>query len=296
MSGPNLPDEVIRILSFHGPVELITGRGEAAATGKVHLAPFDDQLILLVPPLSRLVAGVLAVPDAQLVARAEDQRYTLRLVGRAVAGRLVSAHPARAAISPWLPEGSTPASWLAIPFVADEVELVKEEDQVRNRFAGPTPAGRALPPPWRRIFAAGFGQGGTLPLIGSLILVFLWFGYLGADQPLRPLGVLLAWGGAMGLIAGIRLLGQAAAFGKWLRGDGRAEDAPAIQRGWLSVEQARRLGLLALGVAALCLFFVVWMPNGAASVLVVVLASGSPLLALAWLVHGTVSTKEPGEG
>lgn len=295
MGRGNLPDDIVRLLSFHGPVEVWTGHGELASTARVHLAPFDDELILLVPPQSPLVAGVMQTPAATVTAKVEDQRYALRLQGRAVPGRLVSAHPNRSSITPWLPEGEQPHRFLAIPFVVDSVELVREEGQVRNRYAGPTPTGRALPSLPRRWVSSAFGEGGRWPVFASLVLIFLWFGFLGAEQPWRPLGVLIAWIAALGLIAGIRLIGQGAAFEKWLRGDGKAEDAPTIRDGWIAPGEARFTGTVALVAAAVALTMLGFMHRGGATVLVVLLASGSPVLALAWLLHGTVASREPGE-
>lgn len=295
MAIGNLPEDIVRLLSFHGPVEVWTGHGELAATARVHVVPLDDELILLVPPQSPLVPGILQTSAAHLTAKAEDQRYMLRLQGRVIAGRLVSAHANRLAITPWLPEGKAPHQFLAIPFVADQVELVREEGQVRNRYAGPTPAGRALPKAPVRWGRAALGEAGRWLAIGSMVLLFLWFGYLGSEQPWRPLGVVVSWIAAIGLIAGTRLLGQSAAYQKFLRGDGRAEDSPAILSGWMAPGEARQGGVVALLAAAVALCVLAFMHRGGQTILVVLVASGFPVLAAAWLLHGTVGSKEPGE-
>ena len=49
--GAPLPSELLRVLSFHGAVELRVGveRSAAPAFERAHLAPFDDRLVLLLP-------------------------------------------------------------------------------------------------------------------------------------------------------------------------------------------------------------------------------------------------------
>ncbi|MCK6506472.1 hypothetical protein L6R53_24385 [Myxococcota bacterium] len=296
MARGNLPDEVIRLLSFHGPVELWTGEGSRAATQKVHVAPFDDELILLVPPTSPLVGGLLQTSKAMVTARAEDQRYTLRLEGRAVAGRPVPSHRSRGSITPWLPEGQPAHRFLAVTFIADKVELVREEGQVHNRYAGPTPTGRALPPAWRRWLSAALGEGGRWLAITGLVGPFAWFGYQGSDYPFRPLALLLAWTASLGLVAGIRLLGQSGAFTKWRAGDGDLSDAPFLRDGWLAPDQARLGGMAALLAATVASGLLAAFPSGLASIGVVLLSTGAPVLAASWLLHGTVRARDGESG
>jgi len=287
----NLPDRIIRLLSFHGPVEVWTGRGDKARTAKVHLAPFDDELVLLVPMSSPLVPGLLQTCRAVVTARAEDQHYTLRLEGRAVAGRPVSVHPNRNAISPWLPEGERPHRLLAVPFVAETVELVEDDGQVRNRFAGPTPAGKAVPGPLRRWLSAALGGGGRLPAVAGLVGTFLWFGYLGSDYPWRPVALLLAWTATLGLVGGIRLLGQAVAFGHWREGHGELDRIPSLRDGEVAPDEARLAGFVALGLGMLALGCVAAFPRGMATLGVILGCSGAPLLAVVWLLHSALATR-----
>ncbi|RME29094.1 MAG: hypothetical protein D6798_00925 [Deltaproteobacteria bacterium] len=296
MPPPNLPDEIVRILSFHGPVELWTGRGESAATARVELAPFDDELILAVPRGSRLEEGLLRTPRAMITAKAEDQHYSLRLVGRAVAGRSVSAHPRRAAITPWLSEGARPDRLLAVPFVAEEVELVKVEGAVRDRYAGPTPAGRRAPGRVGAWALAALGGAGKWAALAGAAATFVWFGYLGADYPLRPLALLLAWVGVVGLVGGIRLLGQAAAFLRWRTGRGSVDKAPALRDGWLAPREARRGGLVALAAWLLASLVLSSFPQGGVTVLIVVLATGAPVLAASWALHAWVAARQGEDG
>lgn len=296
MARGNLPEDVVRLLSFHGPVEVWTGEGSRAATQRVHVAPFDDELILLVPPTSPLVGGLLQTSKAMVTARAEDQRYTLRLEGRGIAGRPVPAHKSRGSITPWLPEGQPAHRFLAVTFIADQVELVREEGQVRNRYAGPTPTGKALPGPWRRALSAALGGGGRWLAIAGLVGPFTWFGYQGSDYPFRPVALILAWVAALGLVAGIRLLGQSAAFAKWRAGDGDLRDAPALQDGWLAPEQARLWGMGCLLGATVAMGLLAAFPSGLASIGVVLVSTGAPVLAASWLLHGTVRARDGESG
>ncbi len=296
MPPANLPDEIIRILSFHGPVELWTGRGALASTAKVELAPFDDELILAVPRASLLEEGLLQTPRAMVTARAADNSYTLRLTGHAIAGRTISSHARRAAIAPWLSEGARADRLLAVPFVAEDVELVKEEGPVRNRFAGPTPAGKRALGPVRDWALAALGGGGKWGVITGAAATFVWFGYLGADYPLRPLALALAWLAVVGLVGGIRLLGQAEAFMRWRTGRGSLDAAPALRDGQLAPRQARFGGFLALGGWALACLALSVFPQGAVSVVIIVLSTGSPVLAAAWSLHAWVAARQGEDG
>lgn len=295
MPRGNLPDDIVRLLSFHGPVEVWTGTGDKASTDKVHLAPFDDELILFVPPHSSLVEGLLQTCRTMVTAKADDKTYTLRLEGHAVAGRPVTAHPNRGSITPWLPEGMAPSRVLAVPFVAESVELIRDEGQVRNRYAGPTPAGRQSPGAARRLLGAALGGGGRWVAISSLVGTFLWYGYLGSDYPWRPVAVLLAWMASLGLIGGIRLLGQAAAFNKWRRGDGTLDDLPSLRDGLLAPDEARFMGIVGLLCAAIGLAGVAALPRGSEGVLVVLITTGAPVLAVSWLLYCAVGSRD-GEG
>lgn len=296
MARGNLPDDIVRLLSFHGPVEVWTGKGEKASTARVHLAPFDDELILLVPPHSLLNEGLLQSCHAMVTAKAEDQRYLLRLEGRAVSGRPVTAHPNRGSITPWLPEGQPPHRFLAVPFVADTVELIREEGQVRNRYAGPTPAGKRLPSEPRRWVAAALGGGGRFLTISSLVGSFLWFGFLGSDYPWRPVALIVAWVASLCLIGGIRLVGQSVAFNKWRRGDGALDDAPSLRDGLLAPDQARLGGIVSLLIASAAIAALAFMPQGGATMLVILTCTGAPVLAASWLLHGTVATRDAASG
>ncbi|MCB9778142.1 MAG: hypothetical protein H6742_06235 [Alphaproteobacteria bacterium] len=287
----NLPDRVVRLLSFHGPVELWTGRGEKASTAKVHIAPFDNEIIAFVPTRALQVDGLLQTPKAVLTARAEDRRYTLRLEGVAMAGRSVASHPRRAALEPWMPEGSRPDRLLAIPFVAHEIELIEDDGQVKNRFAGPTPLGKAAPSHIRSLFMTAYGGGGRLPFITGLAGVFVWLGYLGSDYPWRPLALAVGWASALGMIAGIRMLGQAAAFLHWRDGNGDLTRAPTMAEGLVAPGESRMLGFISLGLGVLCLGLSALWPRGMATVAVILLSSGAPLLAVAWWLHSAVASR-----
>ncbi len=296
MPRANLPDEIVRILSFHGPVELWTGRGERASTAKVELAPFDDELILMVPPRSLLEEGLLQTSRAMVTAKAADKSYTLRLHGRAVAGRLIASHPRRAAITPWMAEGARPERLLAVPFVAEEVELVREVGTETTRYAGPTPAGKVAPNGLKRWAQAALGGHGKWLVITGLASTFIWFGYQGATYPYRPLALLLAWVSVLGLIGGIRLLGQAAAFVRWREGKGDPDRAPSLRDGFLAPEQARLGGMIALGCWGLSTLVLSFFPSGQATIAVVVLSTGAPLLAAAWGLHVWVAAREGERG
>ncbi|NOY28180.1 MAG: hypothetical protein GXP62_20130, partial [Oligoflexia bacterium] len=285
MPANNLPEEIVRLLSLHGPVEVWTGRGDRATTSKVTVAPFDDELILLVPRRSPLLDGLLQTSATAVTAKRADQSYSLNLVGRAVAGRPVTSHPNRGSITPWLPEGAEPRSFIAVPFVAESVEMLRQEGHVRNRYAGPTPAGAAKQGAVRRVVTIALGGGGRWVTITSLVGSFLWYGYQGAGYPYRPLAVLLAWVACLGLIGGTRLVGMAAAFRLWRVGQGNQDGLSGLCEGLLAPEQARSIGAVALLFATMALGGVAMFPRGSQGVLVVLLSTGFPILAAAWLLR-----------
>ena len=193
-------------------------------------------------------------------------------------------------------EGARPERLLAVPFVALEVELVKEQGIEKTRFAGPTPAGKEAPGALRRWITVSLGEHGRWAALAGMVCSFLWFGYLGADFPYRGLAVALAWLAVLGLVGGIRLLGLSAAFRLWLRGKGDATRLGALRAGQLAPDQARMGGLLALAAALASLVGLAAFPQGGASVLVVLLSAGSPIQAASWAMHALVSSQGDGEG
>jgi len=242
-----LPPDVVRLLSFHGPVELGVPQGAEVLRIKAHVAPMEDRIYVFIRLGHPAIAALLSSGEAELMARAADGAYALRITGRAHPGVAVARRADRGALEPWLPEGASPADHVAAELLPLHLELQRREAGEPVRYFGPTPLGRGWPRPpaamWR---AASTGVGGTGVATGFVSL-FGFLGWAGADFPLRPLalvgGTALSAAGALGL----RLVGVAWAYGRWREGQGPLREGQAVVDGLVAPGQALRAGGAGLG-------------------------------------------------
>ena len=279
-----LPPDVTRILSFHGPVELRIG----PVKGRAQLAPFDEVLYLLVPRCGPEELALLQHNGVDILARAADGTYDLRVHGRCVAGTGLAGHPERAAIEPWLADGTAIAPLLVCAFTPELVELNRAEGQGRARYAGATRALRDRPAQaWGRAALSG---GAAAGLVSGLAVPWLHLLLQGPEVPWRGLAVLLSFCTAAALVLGLRLVVVALAFHRWRAGRARPADSPVLVDGHLA-PAAVAAGGNALFFAGLLLLLLVGSAWGASLAGVVVASSLAWLLAPAWFLH--LNTRKP---
>ena len=293
MAADVLPPEVIRILSFHGPVIFWVGKDAAAARAVLAVAPFEDAAYLFHSEHSPIDGALLDACEARLEARAGDGSYVLRMDGRAMAGLPLSRHPRRGELTPWTPEGSKVASFVVATFIPDHIELVRTEGKESVRAAGPTPAGKAKPA-IRRVWLRAALGGSALPLaILDLVGVWLYLTLQGADFPLRPVALIAAAGGGICALAGARLILLSVAYLRWREGKVPIAEAPVLSEALLAPLQARTAGirLVGLGVVLLLAVGVLWGPALAGLALGL---SGVWVLAPAWAAHLSISQPRVG--
>lgn len=290
MARDNLPPDVIRVLSFHGPVEMFVDEGRARA--RVAVAPFEDVLHLLVPTGSDVERALLRTNTVDVQARHPEGDYALRMTGRAHAGAPLGRHPERASIEPWVPNGATNSTLLAVPFVAEHIEFVRAEGDSKARYHGPTPEATTRPSPGMVLLRACF-SGLPLPFaISAAVVPWLWLTLEGPDYPARPLVLVVQICTGLGLLGGARLLVLALAFGQWRKGKARMEDAPLLTEALLAPREAVRLGALFLGLSAIGLAALGSYWDGTAA-LIALSANGAWLLTPAWTIHLLSGRPEP---
>lgn len=286
-----VPADVIRILSVHGPVTWWIGDELALFRGETTVAPFEDALYLFHRPGGGAEQAWQQSCVTTITARAPDGRYSVSLRGRANAGIPLTRHPRRAEIAPWGPDGVSQAALLVAAFVPEEIELTRTDTEGPGRFAGQTPAGKQRPAThtiWRR---AALG-GGTLALAVLVMAgVWLWLTVQGPELRGRALALVVAVPGGVLPLAGARLLAQARAFERWREGLGKAEESPVLFESLIAPAQARRAGWIALGsgVALLASVAAIW---SAALAGLAVALSGVWLLGPAWAVHLSTAPAE----
>ena len=286
----NIPGEVIRLLAGHGPLQVTTDSPEGAT--KAHVAPFEDILHLFVSPSSETVRALLKSTRVEVSARDPAGRYQIRMEGRAHAGRSLAGHPQLSVLAPWQPEGVAAHRLVVVPFVAEHIEFVRGEEDVKLRNVGLTPAGKDRPTPGRIWTGAAFsGMAGALAL-WFVVAASLWFGAQGAELLGRPLALGLALISGLGLIGGVRLLVIARGFLQWRKQRASREDAPFLAEGLMSPREATIGGVIALCTAMATLFSLstIWGPD---LFWWVVGASGVWLCGPAWVLHLAMGRPEP---
>ena len=127
MPEVNIPSDIVRVLSFHGPVEVLAHWGEPRPMERVAVAPFDDSLVLFLSPVGAVQSALGWSVQLEVQARHPDGEYALRMVGRAHAGVRASRATDRHSLTPWLPDGLGPSQVLATRFIPEFVEFVRTE-------------------------------------------------------------------------------------------------------------------------------------------------------------------------
>ena len=278
------PPDVIRLLSFHGPVELWTGSGDSWKPTRLSPAPFEDTIYLFAQRGSPALDGLEDNCRCQLVARHSDGDYALRMDGRAHSGRNFAGHPERRALEPWLDEDAQPNHLVVVPFVAEHIDLVRDDPSGRVHFHGPTPAGRQRPRAVRTWLAACF-RGVTLLLL-AVAGVGSWL-YLAPRQgvvPWRITCLLLCWLGSATMLAGVRLLLLAAAFRGFRSHATQDADVGPLAEALIAPNEARTVGavLAFVGFVVFAVVGTVWTWDIAGAAFA---ASGAWLLGPAGLLH-----------
>ena len=298
--GAPLPSELLRVLSFHGAVELRVGveRSAAPAFERAHLAPFDDRLVLLLAPRGPIVDALQRDCRLELQARDEAGTYSMRLMGRAWPTVSVGRAPNRSALEPWLPADAGAHSRICADYFIDHIEMSIGSGDARQRFFGPVPG---APPPrrglagvaWLRVGVTGLGGVG---LALSALSAFIWLAVQGADFPSRPVALVTACiVGASGAVGG-KNLQQAIVFATAADGRGPHAHAAALLDAGLAPLQARDigLGLLALHLCGAVAIGFVWTPTLAVLCLAGALAwLGVPAALLHHLSAGRSGPSEP---
>lgn len=288
MPADNLPPDIIRILSFHGPVSWWAGGESALARGEAACAPFEDAIYLFLPVGSPSERALLHTNVMRLAARAPDGAYNLRMEGRATAGLPLARHPRRGELAPWAPDNVPQARLVVARFLPESIELNRAEGDNQTRHAGPTPAGKERPATgsvWARA-----ALGGLAAPFGGLVVVGLWvfLALRGPEYPLRPVALMVSVVAGLLPLAGARLLMLASSFRRWR--DGRAPDAETMlfEDALLAPEQVWSVGLrLALGgLVLLVLVAALWEPGLAGLAFAL---SGVWVLAPAWALHLSVA-------
>jgi len=273
---------VIHALSAHGPVE-VTTVGNSSTTS-LTCAPFENRVYLFAVPGGTTEAGLLLHSGLQINAKAADGSYTLRMSGRAHAGRLLSSHRERSALEPWAPDGVPMGRVLVIPFTAEEIEYLIGTGDEAERFAGKTPQGIGRDSTAREYLRAAL-SGLALPMvIWTVLITVVWLIVQGVHYQGREIACGLAVLGSGGLIGGLRLIYVSIAYGLWRKGQARAEDASVLSEGLIAPGQARRMAATVLGLSALSLLALalLW---GSKIVGVVVGSTGVWLIVPAWALH-----------
>ncbi len=283
MPLPNLPPDVVRILSFHGPVELHSEGPMGLITDRVEVAPFDHHLVAFVRPGTAIAEALLRTGRAEVHARHPDGDYSLRMVGAAHPGIPVGRRPDRGALEPWLPERGGSAL-LAAEFIPHHIELSRAEAGSTARYHGPTPAGQADRGRLAGVVRTGLSASG---LTGSLVTfpaVFLFLAWAGPAVPWRPVALVVATLAGVCGAAGLRLLLLSSAYGLWQRSRGTAEECAPITAGQVSWGDARQAGLWLLGIWVAMILGIIgtW---GRELGFVVFVGSLVPIQAVAGLLH-----------
>lgn len=290
MPADNLPRDVIRVLSTHGPVSWWVGGESALARGAASCAPFEDAVFLFLPIGGEGERALLESTRMVVAARQTEGAYNLKMEGRAHAGLPLGRHPRRAEIGPWAPEGVNPGRLLVVPFVPEHIELTRQDGEVQQRHVGDTPAGKerhAAEGLWLRAAFGGMAAPFALMVIAG---VWAFLALRGPDYPFRPLALVMGILAGLLPLAGARLGILAHAYRGWRAGRVRDGEAQLLEDGLLAPSNldAVAIRLLLLGGALLLMVAGLWEAALAGLALGL---SGVWLLVPVWLVH--LSSAEP---
>ncbi|HCH61984.1 MAG TPA: hypothetical protein DFR83_04210 [Deltaproteobacteria bacterium] len=284
MPEVNLPPDVVRVLSFHGPVEVVAHGAEPRPMERAAVAPFDDSAVLFLRPEGAVQDALGWNVQLEVQARHPDGDYALRMVGRAHPGVRASRARDRHSLEPWLPDGRGPSQVLATRFIPEFIEFVRTEADDKVRYHGPTPAGRnalSMQQRWVRTGASGSAGFGVFT---AFVIPFVWLGYLGADYPVRPLAAIIAILSAEAWVFGLRFLVVYFAYITWRAGRLALKESSLVGQGLIPARMCVRVGLalIAFALAGTGVAWAVWDAQLAS------VTFGSSLvwiLAPSWAVH-----------
>lgn len=225
-----LPDEILELLSTHGPVSLEVGGGPDPVSEKVSVAPLNRQLYAFVRPGSPLERALEAHGTAVLGAEDPAGGYLLRLRTRATLGRPVTGEARRAELMYWLPAGARPNGLIAARLHPESLDYTRGKGKDRNRVEGDVPGG-ALPGAvsrWARL-----GREGVVGWYPVLVLTD-WIGVvlLGIPEGTRALIALLMIVAGLGMLGGVAVLNQWALLVRYREGLATEAEAALGLEGW----------------------------------------------------------------
>lgn len=269
-----LPDEVVERLSACGPVRLVTGSEDEPLGVEAHLAPLHRQLYAFVFRGSATEANLLRDGRAEIQADDKAGEWTVRVRGRAVAGRPVLADTRRPELMHWLPEGVSPKDLIAARLHPDTVEYVRGKGSARTRAAGPVPGGGRPPLPtrWARLASEG-----VLVPIAAMIVIDFFALFLLEEETRRTFVLLVTVLAGLALIAAVNLWNAAAVFTRWREGLEPDERAGLLLLGWEPPERVRAVAL-GSAVFGLVLAALLGVGSGWRTAVLAVVASGAPVL------------------
>ena len=258
-----IPDEILRILSLHGPVQLVGGAPGREVSARCHVAPFEDLLFFFVTRRAPVAQALLAHTNAEVHCKDDDKGYQIHLKGRALAGPMVMAHPRRLELLPWLPDGASPAGFAVVEFYCEHVDYLKrKEDGSELRYKGKTPLGMHAPAMGTRWSRIAFG-GITPVVVLSLAAIWFYLAYMGADYPMRWFALGIAWLGCLLMQAGARFWFRGTAFLRWREGRAhRDECGSLLGEALLAPKPLRDLASMASIAGVLCTLGLYAWPDG----------------------------------
>ncbi len=288
-----IPDAVTRVLALHGPSQLGAGRLSWRLSVPAHVAPFDDQLILMVSPGSPIFKTLLRDPRADVAAASPEAAYNLRLYGRAVDTGGAGAHPRRMELAAWLPDGGVLHRFRAIEFVPERIEFSEGREDERRYFEGATSAAK-VPTVALRWLQACFG--GIWPsVVVAVAGLWAWVGWYGQWYTMRLVALAVVLTAALCAMASARLVFRVLAFSAWQRGQLDRDLSGPLGEGLLPVRGCSLAGvvLAVVSLVAVVISGAAWEPGLLASALV-----GTQLWYLvpawAWKLAGG-KTRAPGK-
>lgn len=284
MIEQNLPPDIIRILSFHGPADLGVGEGSHRAGGRVPVAPFEDRVYLLFRQGSPFEEALFCSNRVELQAKKADGSYLLRMTGRGHAGRLLAGHPDRGAIEPWLPEGAKVHGMVAAPFTPEEIDFSRAEGDDKMRYTGKTPAGKRRPAVTTSWARAAYGGIAGLFVATSLVVPWVWLTFQGEDYFARLPAFFAATFTGLVLLGATRLSTLPFAFRQWRQARAKSSDVPVLLDSLLSPREVGRTAF-AGGLLGLLLLIQIGFIWGRDLLLIALLANGTWLLGPAWWIH-----------
>ena len=246
-----IPEPITRILALHGPVHVASGLGPSRVSVTAHVVPFDDMLVLFLRRGSPFAAALDRDPGVELSVQGGDTNYSVRMHGRAVVTGTANAHERRLEILPWLPEGATLQSFLAVELIPERIDYAFDEGEERRFFRGATEAAEVPARLSRWLFLTFRG---VIPAV-AIAFVALWayIGWWGVWFTLRPLALLSALIASFGLIAACRLVYRVAAHRRWQRGTAARHHGDLLSEGLLPVRGAQVLAGVTAAVSLLAL-------------------------------------------